>query len=667
MRNRTNRKTENRGFTLIELLVALAVLVIAAAAFVPALTFAVKANQNNKLKMTANSIAAGVIEEIRALPYENIGTTGGNPAGTIPQTGSISVGGTAYKVATAITWGSAKGSAGDDNVVAFKNIHVTVTAPGAFTGTIEKMDEIHSIATRESEEPVVKNGHIRVTVRDSEELPFTDISTMVNLRNETGTPAADQYLMTDGGAQALFGILEQGKYVVRVKIPDGVIAGPGQFVDAGWIVVRNIEVKDWQVSDVIVYMDSENRFCSLSLRIVDAETGVPLPADTVTGGGSVTLNWKDSYSDINLVENKAVTAADLTDDELSAGFFGPLWASGTYSLAIRGVLGYANYDMELESSERPLLDNGDEWDGTMQSPGQALKVIVPMKAGAASGRLYGEDTKAQFEDASLFENVAASDEGGGMLLLAENAAKANLAPSAEVNASSVAFGSLVQNICDEIDSSYWRAGSKNMPPHQWVRWDFGSGAVIDSIEIIATDDNGQRARPKKFSLQCSDDGDTWEKLLDVGEAPSVSILSYDITSPKSARYYRLYIEEKHQKDGRLTINEVRLFGTVPGYSDAGKRISNGIALSAFTSAPRLKISWQAETQAGTSAEIWTAVSNSGVTPAEASFTKIAASGSFIPGIVEGSDLTGKYLWVMEKLTTDDAANTPKLDWLYIDY
>ena len=262
-------KTKNNGFTIIELLVALAVLVMAAAAFVPALTFLTKANRANKIKMTASSIAAGVIEEIRALPYDEIGTAGGNPSGTIPQVSSITIGGVRYDVETRISWGSAKSSAsGEENVVAVKNIQVTVSALGAFSGTVEKVDEILSTASRDSEEPLVKNGHIRVKLKD---LMNNSLHCVTNV-GVTGNPplSMNQAMTTDSSGEVLFGVLDAGEYTVRVKPPDGFAAGPGHRVDDdGWVIVENVEVNDYQVTEVAVYMSEISKLCKMTVRLVD--------------------------------------------------------------------------------------------------------------------------------------------------------------------------------------------------------------------------------------------------------------------------------------------------------------------------------------------------------------------------------------------------------------
>jgi prepilin-type N-terminal cleavage/methylation domain-containing protein len=658
-------KAKNKGFTLIELLVALAVLVMAAAAFVPALSFLAKSNRANKIKMTASSIAAGVVEEIRALPYDEIGTENGNPPGTIPQISSIMLSGVRYDVETRISWGSAKSSvSGAENVVAVKNIQVTVSAPGAFSGTVEKIGEIYSTASRDSEEPLTKNGHIRVKLKDSGDMPLGCV-TIVSL---TGEPpvSLSQVMTTDSGGEVLFGVLDAGEYTVRVKPPDGFAAGPGHRVDGGgWIVVEDVEVNDYQVTEVSVYMDEISEFCRISVRLVDSED---TEGPEIIIEGTMTLNWQGESSSINLVDNKRFSKDDFIDGALPYGFFGTLWSSGVYNIVITDVPGYNDYDMSLGAPGKPLLPDGTEWDGTMQMPGQSLEVRVPLEA-KTSGRFYREDTREDFEDASLIENLAVTEDG--LLVLGENQAEIDLVPilelPAQVSASSAAGSHPAWHICDRDEDTYWR--ENRIFGDSWVEWDFRMDGAVSRTEILAKESSGSSTEPRGFRLQYSDNGTNWVTLysgeLDDGN-DNYQVINID--NPQKARYFRLLITSRYGSwFVYAAVNEVRLIGSA-GYAQEGARISRGIPLNwpRFASAPRFTISWQAGAAAGTSVRVFTAVTDNAAIPDESEFTEVA-NGGFIPGIAEGSDIRGKYLWVMEKLETGDIMSTPSLDWLEINY
>lgn len=670
MKHDTMLKTKNGGFSLVELLVALAILVIAVTAFVPSLSFVAKASQRNNIKMTAGNIAASVVEEIRALPYDEIGTAGGNPSGVIPQASTITVGGIDYQVETRISWGSAKSSVtGKTNIIALKTIRVAVKAPGAFSGAVEKIEEINSIASRESEESFIKNGHLRVSVRNAGDMPYIDDSITVRLVNEAPTPAADYTMATDMNGQVLFGILNAGTYKVNIKLPVGTYAAPWMSVTDGWIVLGNVEVNDYQTTEVRAYLDKADKYCKLSVKLVSADAP---DGDPIVDAGTLSLNWQNDSYNFNLIENKSFDAYDFVDDMISQDFIGPLWRSGTYTLSIRNVTGYNDFDMEMEFSGKPLMPDGTLWDGLMLPPGQALELRVPMREGTP-GYFYSEDTKAEFDNATVLENLTAAEAEGGLLSLRESNTEVNLLELVAfggTEASSAEGGYPVENISDGRDSTYWRAGNNTLP--QWIQWNFGIDAKVTRVEIRASEYGGWGGNrwsnvPKNFNLQYSPDSIGWDNVLYNGTLSnrSNSYQIFNISEPQPTRYFRMYITSAY--DGRVAVNEVRLRGTA-GYVNEGTRISRAIALDRdeFASAPSFRINWEANTEADTYLKVYTAVTNSDVTPAESEFTE-ASNGGYISGITRGSDIRGKYLWVMEKLGTDNVAKTPSLDWLNIDY
>jgi prepilin-type N-terminal cleavage/methylation domain-containing protein len=649
-----------RGFTLIELLVALAILAVAAAAFVPAFTYIAQANQQNKVRMTASSIAAGVVEEIRALPYDSIGTSGGNPSGSIPQTQTVSAGGILFTVETQITWGSSKTTkvvAGVDpeNVVALKNIRVIVKAPGAFTGAAEKVDEINSIASRESEEALVKNGHIRVVVKNSQNMAIS-FYTNANIVNEAPTPATNQTVSTDGNGKALFGVLNAGKYTVRVKLPDNATAGPGQTVAGGWIVKSGVEVQDWQTTEAIFYMEDNSKMGTIDIKMIDSV----LTTQAITLSGKLSLDWTEGGATTALLNGKAFSTADFVDNGLPTGFIGYLWPTGTYTLRIADVPGYINYDMDLVSSGKPVLSDATEWDGTMTPPGKAYHLTIKMRAGVTS-HFYVEDTAADFNNtAQLMQNTTAVSGSGDLLQLAYIGTQTNLASRLNVLASSTYNLNSAGNSCDGDPTSYWRQGNNTSLP-QWLKWSFGESKCVGSVTILAGVDGRE---PRSISFESSDDDANWTSLYTV-ELNNTNTTQgpIQITSPQIGQHFRLKINSLW--NSRAAISEVQLWSK-PGYAFQGKRVSKVIPLGTFTSAPVFKIYWSAILDADTSVKVSTAVTDSDVMPADSSFTAVTSGGA-IPGIVKGANLTGKYLWIMESMSTSDITKTPSLDWLYIDY
>jgi prepilin-type N-terminal cleavage/methylation domain-containing protein len=68
---------KQHGFTMVELVIALTLLLLVALSFVPMFVYISEGSQNNRARLIALKLASSKIEEIRALPYDQIGTVGG--------------------------------------------------------------------------------------------------------------------------------------------------------------------------------------------------------------------------------------------------------------------------------------------------------------------------------------------------------------------------------------------------------------------------------------------------------------------------------------------------------------------------------------------------------------------------------------------------------------
>lgn len=100
MKNKNNRL----GFTLLEIVVSLGIMVLIVVAISQLYATYLRLTSDEKLKITAASLANQKIELIRNLPYSQIGTIGGIPAGTIPQTEIINRNNTNFTVSTEIIY-----------------------------------------------------------------------------------------------------------------------------------------------------------------------------------------------------------------------------------------------------------------------------------------------------------------------------------------------------------------------------------------------------------------------------------------------------------------------------------------------------------------------------------------------------------------------------------
>ena len=96
----------------------------------------------------------------------------------------------------------------------------------------------------------------------------------------------------------------------------------------------------------------------------------------------------------------------------------------------------------------------------------------------------------------------------------------------------------------------------------------------------------------------------------------------------------------------------------------GYRVSNPLSLDSIKKVNSSNIKWTSTEPTDTDIKIYTAISESDTE--EPGEYQEATNDSTIPGISVGDDLTGKYLWVRQELSTEDSEETPRLSSLEIN-
>ncbi|MFA5880371.1 MAG: type II secretion system protein, partial [Candidatus Margulisiibacteriota bacterium] len=98
------KKIKQNGFTLLEIIVTLGLMAMTISAIAQLYQTYLRLTADEKFKITAASLANQKIEIVRNLPYNNIGTLGGIPAGTIPQEETVTRNGYNFNVRTEIIY-----------------------------------------------------------------------------------------------------------------------------------------------------------------------------------------------------------------------------------------------------------------------------------------------------------------------------------------------------------------------------------------------------------------------------------------------------------------------------------------------------------------------------------------------------------------------------------
>lgn len=393
----------HKGFSLIELLITITILVITATAVLPVLTFVTKANNQNKVRSTANSIATGIFEEISSMQYEDIGTASGSPTGTVVTPRTVTVDGIDYKVDIYISWGSATdlGTEKKVNPVAFKNIRVIVKAIGVFTGTEDTIDKMYSIVAKEGQQSIPDKGNIRATIKKGD----NEFLTSPSLSIKAAGPIT--YNVVTEGGQAIFGEIEKGTYSVSAPIPSGYYVPQGETVESGNAVRNNIIIDSWSVRDVYFYMDTLDNYSKLSIKLID-ESG-----EVIAQPGKIAMSWNMDGKDFNIFSDRSFSNGNITPEIIDR-----LWPLGTYNIKISfpDSEGYIDYDMSTSGDKPVIEDTGALWNGTFSEVGETINLLIPI---ASKPSIITRDAfsilEAESYDSSSREFTESSEDGGQII------------------------------------------------------------------------------------------------------------------------------------------------------------------------------------------------------------------------------------------------------------
>ncbi len=354
------------GFTVIEVLVAVTVLLISAIAFVPLFVFIAEGSQANRARLTAANLATTAVEQIRSMPYNEVGTVGGNPPGAIQRTRTVTVNGMSFTITTDIWWVDDPGddpAMGSDPIpYDYKRVRVTVSAPGLFNGSAAVTADLDTLVSLEGEEEAFPGGNLRaVAIRGWRTSPGDKVPVEGVQVELTSGPDAPQSLWTDDQGRALFAVLDAGTYTVEVD-PSGIgmMVCPGQSPASKGVAEGANTEAEFEVEVP----------CRLALELKDAFTGLPVSAsgtamlDSPFNGGDRTVNF---------------TAG--ADGVVPKELFGKIWPVGDGYAGVYGLLvtarGYKTY--KLEEAPDP------KWSGRFSGPGETRAIPVALTPTAAVG------------------------------------------------------------------------------------------------------------------------------------------------------------------------------------------------------------------------------------------------------------------------------------------
>lgn len=200
------RKNLNLGQAYLDILITIAVLSILIHAIFTLVTTSYEFVNFTRARTTAKHLAQEKIELIHNLPYNEVGTVGGIPPGSILQAENVSRNGLNYFVKTSIIYidDSFDGAAPDDLLPTdYKRVRIDASWGGLATSGINPVTLVTDIAPR-GVETTTGGGTLSILVFNANAEPVSQ--TTVKIVAETTNPSVDLILETaDNGRVILPG------------------------------------------------------------------------------------------------------------------------------------------------------------------------------------------------------------------------------------------------------------------------------------------------------------------------------------------------------------------------------------------------------------------------------------------------------------------------------
>ena len=131
LRSRVRHLALQGGFSLIEVLVSIMVLAIVAGGLAAGLTATSAALGRSKADATADKVGSSEIEVVRRMSYDDVGTVGGNPVGTLVADRNVTRDGATFRVQDKVVYVDNPAPGGSQTRVDYKSVQVIVTPAAA--------------------------------------------------------------------------------------------------------------------------------------------------------------------------------------------------------------------------------------------------------------------------------------------------------------------------------------------------------------------------------------------------------------------------------------------------------------------------------------------------------------------------------------------------------
>ncbi len=189
------------GFTIIETVISLAVLTVITLSVYDLILQALKISQDNKLRMISISLADQKLEQIRNLPYADVGTLAGIVTGVVPDNETASTSNGTFYVNTLVLYRDDPFDGlqpADTLPTDYKEVRIRVQYNGPFG--FKRVETFTRIAPK-AIETSVGGGTLEVEVINANGQPV--INADVTVKNASTTPTIDFTAQTDANGMLL--------------------------------------------------------------------------------------------------------------------------------------------------------------------------------------------------------------------------------------------------------------------------------------------------------------------------------------------------------------------------------------------------------------------------------------------------------------------------------
>lgn len=291
------------GFTLIEMLFVIAITVIIFGALFVSFNYTLELIANSRAQTSALSLANDRMEYFRSLPYDDVGTVSGIPAGSIPQHSTTTLNNMVFTERVLVEYvddpadGLLTATTTDSNGIPSDYKRIKIEISWSVYDVPDSLILVSNIVPR-SIETTDGGGTVRINVIDADSNPLPGAE--VTLLNNTTTTTIDVTKISDSSGTALFSGAPAGSnYEV-------VVTAPGYSTDQTYVATTSnptpttapFSVLEADISTLTFQIDELSDISLTAYSSItdgrrdewfDDATGIASSSDIVVGGGVLRL------------------------------------------------------------------------------------------------------------------------------------------------------------------------------------------------------------------------------------------------------------------------------------------------------------------------------------------------------------------------------------------